>query len=244
MPTTKQKTDFNILDVPKFYKGLSHQDKALTELWSVTDPTVQTKFVKTWRTVTVDPRIDKLVNAVPSPGGRRERSRVAIPLLLKWCDHYRIVDPDHIGYIVGTVSGECAFAPIREGRANRTRQPYLYALQERYWHTGYFGRGYVQLTWRENYLRLGQEIGLGDQLVVNPDKVLEPDIAAHICVVGMFKGLFSVDTRFNPRPRAKLSFYDRPDGSFDFLNARRIVNLTDKASTFASYGEWYSNAIA
>ena len=236
-------TKFDILSVPKFYKGFPHQQKAITDLWDATDKVEQDKFIKTWRTSVKDPRIDKLVNAVPSAGGRRENSKTAIPFLLKWCDHYGVTNPDHIGYIIGTVSGEAVFLPQKEWRANPTTQPHIYARQNQYWYTGFFGRGYVQLTWADNYLKLGKELGLGDQLYKNPDMVLEPDIAARICVVGMFKGIFSVDTRFNPRPRAKLSLYDQANGSFDFLNARRIVNLTDKASTFASYGEWYSKAI-
>jgi predicted chitinase len=41
----------------------------------------------------------------------------------------------------------------------------------------YYGRGYVQLTWQENYASLGQSLGLGDDLLVNPDNALIPQTA-------------------------------------------------------------------
>nr|ALV66653.1 putative endochitinase 2 [Tachinaephagus zealandicus] len=35
----------------------------------------------------------------------------------------------------------------------------------------YHGRGYIQLTWSENYKRCSRELGMGDDLLRNPDKV-------------------------------------------------------------------------
>ena len=37
-----------------------------------------------------------------------------------------------------------------------------------------FTRGYVQITGRSNYLKLGQKLGLGDAFVTTPTLVLEP----------------------------------------------------------------------
>jgi peptidoglycan L-alanyl-D-glutamate endopeptidase CwlK len=42
------------------------------------------------------------------------------------------------------------------------------------------GRGFVQLTGRDNYQRIGAKIALGDGLVQNPDLANDPDIAARI----------------------------------------------------------------
>lgn len=42
------------------------------------------------------------------------------------------------------------------------------------------GRGFVQLTGRANFLQLGREIGLGEQLATNPLKAHQPSIAAKI----------------------------------------------------------------
>jgi peptidoglycan L-alanyl-D-glutamate endopeptidase CwlK len=46
--------------------------------------------------------------------------------------------------------------------------------------TSFRGRGFVQLTGRANYAKYGAAIGLGDQLVTNPDKASDPDIAAKL----------------------------------------------------------------
>ena len=42
------------------------------------------------------------------------------------------------------------------------------------------GRGYIQLTGRANYNEHGAAIGLGNQLVTNPDLANQPDIAARL----------------------------------------------------------------
>lgn len=42
------------------------------------------------------------------------------------------------------------------------------------------GRGFVQLTGRANYLQHGRAIGMGEQLVANPELANDPDIAARL----------------------------------------------------------------
>lgn len=54
----------------------------------------------------------------------------------------------------------------------------------------YYGRGYVQLTFADNYIKMGQELGLGKQLYDTPDKVLDPAIGAQILLTGLVKGKF------------------------------------------------------
>lgn len=68
------------------------------------------------------------------------------------------------------------FAPIRERRASATRQPDLWKLQERYWPSGYYGRGFLQHTWEDEYRRLGAKFGV--DLLAEPDRLLEPDLSA------------------------------------------------------------------
>ena len=52
----------------------------------------------------------------------------------------------------------------------------------------YIGRGYVQLTWEENYLRAGEKVE--EDLVSFPDMALQPDIAAAVMFDGMEEGWF------------------------------------------------------
>ena len=53
----------------------------------------------------------------------------------------------------------------------------------------YCGRGYVQLTWKNNYARAGKAIRV--DLVNNPDLAMQPDNAARIMREGMVDGWFT-----------------------------------------------------
>lgn len=46
--------------------------------------------------------------------------------------------------------------------------------------TSFRGRGYVQLTGRANYAKYGAAIGLGDELVRNPDRAGDPGVAGKL----------------------------------------------------------------
>jgi predicted chitinase len=85
----------------------------------------------------------------------------------------------------------------------------------------YYGRGYVQLTWKTNYQKMAALTGT--DLVNHPELALDPKIAALIMFDGMKGGLFTGVGL----PRY---FDDRTD---DPVNARRIINGTDKAEAIA-----------
>ena len=137
-------------------------------------------------------------------------------------DKYDIKDPYHIAYIYATAWHECKMRSVREKRARKGTN--LRKLQDRYWHTGYYGRGPAQLTWRPNYERMSRYLK-GIDLVTDPDKALERDIGAAILVLGMKYGLFT---------GKRLSDYTYED-TFDPVEARRIVNGLDKANLIAKY---------
>jgi hypothetical protein len=89
----------------------------------------------------------------------------------------------------------------------------------------YYGRGYVQLTWKLNYANLGEALGLGNSLVFHPEHALEPQTAYRIMSFGMRQGLFT---------SKKLSDYiNRKE--CDYVNARRTINALDRAELIASY---------
>lgn len=92
-----------------------------------------------------------------------------------------------------------------------------------YWKDGWFGRGFVQTTHRDNYERLGKAIGV--DLISNRDRALEPAVAAAVCCEGMQAGLFTGKS---------LSDYFGPNAD-DPRGARRIVNGTDRADMIAGY---------
>lgn len=99
----------------------------------------------------------------------------------------------------------------------------------------YCGRGYVQLTWRNNYKRAGEKIGY--PLEGNPDLAMRPDIAAMIMRRGMEEGWFTGKAFDHFLPK---------QGSADraaYVNARRIINGADKAGQIADYALRFQAAL-
>jgi hypothetical protein len=77
------------------------------------------------------------------------------------------------------------------------------------------GRGYVQITGRNNYTKFGRLLGV--DLVNNADLALKPEVAWAILSLGMHQGLFT---------GKKLSDYIPLNDHLpaDYYNARRIIN--------------------
>jgi putative chitinase len=105
----------------------------------------------------------------------------------------------------------------------------------------YCGRGYVQLTGKNNYAKATKklrEMGFDVDFVNRPDDVMIPLYAAIIMFVGMEEGWFT---------GKDLDDYidDRVDGDEhkDFVQARRIINGTDKAEAIAEYADAYLAAL-
>lgn len=93
------------------------------------------------------------------------------------------------------------------------------------------GRGYVQLTGRRNYTRMASLTGV--DLVSDPDLALDSKVAALIMFQGMKDGLFTgvgLPKYFNPT-------------TDDWVNARRIINGTDRAGMIAGLGQAFYTAI-
>ncbi len=84
------------------------------------------------------------------------------------------------------------------------------------------GRGYVQLTGRDNYERYG--------IADRPDDAMKPDVAARILRDGMEHGRFT---------GKKLADY-LPG---DYVGARRIINGTDKAHEIAGHAHAFETAL-
>lgn len=148
-------------------------------------------------------------------------------------------DPLHIAYALGTTKHETAnwMQPIREG-ARRYGPDYTdaqakravasihakgiirtnYALPSGPYGASYYGRGLVQITWYDNYLKFARL--LKKPLDQNPDRTLEWDIALDILFLGMRDGMFR-------RGRS----FDMIKSAADFKAARDIVN-GDSAKTW------------
>lgn len=133
--------------------------------------------------------------------------------------------PEQIAYVLATVDHETArtFQPVREAffLGNRAEN---YLKKKPYW--PYYGRGYVMLTWRRNYDRIG--VALGIPLSYEPDRALDHDVAKFALVYGMKNGLYG-------KP---LTDFIKP-GKVDFANARRSVNALDKSQHIATLARSY-----
>lgn len=140
-------------------------------------------------------------------------------------------DDRHLAYVLATAFHETGrmmravregFAPTDESaRKIVAHRPYGKPDPE----TGhvYYGRGLVQITWRANYERMGRKLGL--DLVQRPDLALDETVSAGIIVRGMVDGSFT---------GKKLSTYFSTSQD-DPVEARRIINGTDKAELIAGY---------
>lgn len=125
-------------------------------------------------------------------------------------ERHGVTRPSHVAYILATVAHESAFRCIEEIRAQPGTE--IRRLQDRYWPSNYYGRGFCQLTWDYNYKKFGNLLAI--PLLEKPELALQPDISADILVMGMKQGLFTGKS---------LSDY-LDDEATDFRNARRVVN--------------------
>ncbi len=93
----------------------------------------------------------------------------------------------------------------------------------------FYGRGFVQLTWYENYDKAGKK--LGKNFLQNAAGVMELANATKIMFLGMMEGWFT---------GVKLSTYFNPTTE-DWKNARKIINGLDKADLIQDYAlEYYA----
>ncbi len=140
---------------------------------------------------------------------------------------------NQMAYVLATAYHETAHTmkPVREMGGEK------YLRSKKYY--PHVGMGYVQLTWKENYERAAHELcrkaseRMCVDFVSNPQLLLKPEYAAPILIIGMQEGWFT---------GKKLSDYITLQKS-DFRNARRIVNLMDKADLIAGYALDYDKLL-
>jgi len=166
-------------------------------------------------------------------GGSLSQSQVngLTAILDEWELKYAKKDDRWLAYMLATAHHETdkTMKPIREygrgaGRSYGTADPQTKQV--------YYGRGFVQLTWRNNYQKMSTVVK--DDLVTNADLALRPDYASEIMFYGMINGSFT---------GKKLGDYFST-AKEDWVNARRIINGTDKANQIADYGKQYYAAIS
>lgn len=142
----------------------------------------------------------------------------------------RSMDLNPLAYVLATSWWETGrkMQPVREIGKGRGKP---YGKKAGPFGLVYYGRGDVQLTWLDNYVKLGAALGI--DLVGNPDRALENHISKAILFTGMSAGLFTGH---------RLSDYFGP-GKADWRGARRIVNGMDKAAEIAKAAQRFAAAL-
>ncbi|MBB3657266.1 hypothetical protein FHX15_002498 [Rhizobium sp. BK650] len=166
-----------------------------------------------------------------------------------WDANLATADRRWLAYILATAFHETAYTmqPVREtlatsdsraveiletafatGRLSWVKSPYWRADEDgKCW----LGRGLVQLTHRRNYEAMSEITGI--DLVAQPERAMEMAPAVTILIEGMLRGSFT-----SHRLCDHLN-----DEKEDWVNARRIVNGTDRAEKLAEYGRTFLAAI-
>lgn len=154
-----------------------------------------------------------------------------------WESDKKLTDKRWLAYILATVYHETAktMEPIDEfGRGKGRRYGSKIKMNGEAYNEPdkiYYGRGLVQLTWYENYEKFGKI--LKEDLLCNPELLLNLNISIKILFHGMIYGLFT---------GAKLSRYFN-DKREDWVNARKIINGLDKAELIGVYGKKFLNCM-
>lgn len=138
-----------------------------------------------------------------------------------------------IAYAFATGWWEARMKPIPEIGKGRRRK---YGRVGKYGQVPY-GRGLVQLTWDFNYEWADKALGLAGKLLRNFELALDPSIATRIMVLGMDTGAFT--------GKALRHYFTGEYGTYEqAVEARRIINGTDKAAQIANLFLAFQNAFA
>lgn len=155
-------------------------------------------------------------------------------ILNEWEDR-GLTDMRWLAYMLATVKWETAHTmqPIEEyGKG----EGHTYGIPDPETGETYYGRGYVQLTWKENYAKMGKLLGI--DLVKIPSLALNDLIATQI----LFEGMLKDESGVGDFTGVSLERYFN-DTTEDWVNARRIINGTDHAQDIANIAHRFYDAL-
>ena len=166
------------------------------------------------------------------PSGLMQAQVDNIEVILDYWETLNVGDARWLAYIFATfyheTGGEMLSTTEEKGKGRR----HTYGQVDPETGKAYYGRGPSQLTHRRNYKLFGDRLGL--DLERKPELALEPYPAARILIDGMVYGLFTGKS---------LADYFPLGGESDWVEARRIVNGTDRAKLIANYALMFYAAI-
>lgn len=156
----------------------------------------------------------------PFPGKLTKGQVAGTSAILDEWERRELTDLRWLADMLGTTKHETAHTmqPIVETGGQK------YLRSKRYY--PWYGRGYVQLTWKANYEKFRARVlkQLGLDIVADMEAALHPDVAAFIMFEGMIRGEFT---------GKKLADYYTKTKT-DWEQSRRIINGTDKMREIAA----------
>lgn len=165
------------------------------------------------------------VRVDPFGGSLSQQQVEGMEAILRVWDRYRAdYDRRWLAYMLATTAHETSFEmqPIEEygkGAGMSYGKPDPETGQT------YYGRGFVQLTWLDNYIRADREIaeqfpGIETDLEHDADQALHPKVAAATMFLGMEEGWFR--THDDGKPETLARYFN--DTTNDPFEAREIIN--------------------
>lgn len=142
-----------------------------------------------------------------------------------------------LAYILATAAHETAYTiqPIEEYGRGKGRK---YGAKDPITGKAYYGRGYVQLTWKYNYEKAKDKLGV--DFVNNPELVMQPDYAVKILFTGMEEGWFTgkmLDSYIDDIDESDAEDWE------EYKLARYIVNGRDRREAIATLAVNFEKAL-
>lgn len=149
----------------------------------------------------------------------------SIDTILSECELQGMTDIRQIAYIFATGAWEAYNPKHPETRLTPIEEfgGLTYLKSKSYY--PYYGRGYSQITWKDNYAKEAKRLNL--DLVNHPELMLEIPTAANSHVYCMAHGVYT---------GKKLSDYIN-DQKCDYAGARKIINGTNKKDEIAAIAQ-------
>jgi predicted chitinase len=156
--------------------------RTLTELGLTEDPNLPSVIDKVTPTM-----VSKMFPYAPV-----DNIKKYLPFVMKALEDEKLGDKVMVLMALATIRAETGgFLPIDEGKSKCNTSPggHPFDLYDNRTDIGnkgqgdgekFKGRGFIQLTGRANYVKYGKALGLGTQLVKNPELANDPEIATRI----------------------------------------------------------------
>lgn len=163
--------------------------------------------------------------------GDGNRSTLAYALATAYHETGRRMVPVREGFATTDAGARAAVNRLAAQRGPQSAVAKYAQPQSPHGHV-YYGRGHVQLTWLDNYRRSSADAGV--DLVKTPDAMLDPVVSARVLVKGL------IDGRWNGQGKGVGHYL----AAGNWTEARRAVNVMDKAQEIAGYGRKFDAALA